>query len=203
VINDAVISTAWSAFGSSSLFLDKNGPSEHGSVVRFPTSADWDLGSGAFTIEFFYQAPNLGGAPQIQYVFRGPSNNYIFWFAGQTLTFRCTDGSSPVTLSDTNTPDNSSTYYACVDFDGSKYRLYTNTTGAGGAPSSTASMKASDTSPITISSSATTIQFGSTGATIFDSTFGGSVDDFRFTKGVFRYGTDSAIPVPTAAFPRS
>ena len=201
---DATISTAHAKAGLSSLALTTAG-SNGKSVVQWPTSTDWNLGSSPFTIEFFYAGLGLRGSGA-QIIFQGPNGNYQFYYGGLVLTFTATDGSSTVTLSEpVNIPDSSADwFYICVDFDGSKYRLYNNFSGSSGNPPplATASMVSSSTSVITIATSATPIQFGSASATIFVNTCDCWIDEFRFTKGVARYATNGSFPVPTAPFPR-
>jgi hypothetical protein len=203
---DVKISTTRKRFGASSLWLARttNGTS----AISFPTSANWDIGAGQFTIEFFFSINNLDGGSTVQQpVFSGPNRNYEIRFQGLIFTFSATDGGAGAfTLSDAvNVPDGTQWYYCAVDFDGTKYRLYHNMNGASGSQGpafANANMIASHTGGITISSSATLLEIGSTGLTISLHSADMWVDEVRFTKGVARYATDTSFPVPTAAFPR-
>jgi len=71
--------------------------------------------------------------------------------------------------------------------------------------SGTAAMVASSTpSSSAMSNEATKFSVGSpSGFGSSGQRYDGQLDDVRFTKGVCRYDTDSAITVPTAAFPNS
>jgi hypothetical protein len=201
VTPDATISTTNAKAGASSLWLTRTVTGR--SMITFPTSSDWDIGAGRFTLELFFIAVALNGGGVIQPLVRGPNDNWMLWFNGTNLAFTYTNGVTPVTISDGVTvPNISSWYYGCVDFDGTKYRLYHNLNGNGGLPLSTAAMAASSTTLETIASSATVLSIGETSTALGRHPPEAYLDELRFTKGVARYATDAGFPVPLVPFPR-
>jgi hypothetical protein len=200
---DAIITTSFHKAGSSCLQMINGATGED--AITWPGSNDWNFGSGAFTIEGFLNvgAGAVSGSGR-QDIFVGPVDNWYVYWSGNLLSFTATNGTTPFTISDTtNTLTGNQWYYFCIDFDGLKYRLYDNMNGAGGLPLANAAMVASNSSPITIASnSGVTVQFGTTAVTVGHHSFFGYIDEFRITKGVARYASDSGFAVPTVPFPR-
>jgi hypothetical protein len=198
----AAISAAESKAGISSLWLSRT-ESSGKAIITFPASGDWNIGAGLFTLECFFQTVALDGGSVFQPLIRGPNNNWVLFFSGPHLAFQYTDGVTPITITDTVIqPDAFDWYYVCVDFDGTKYRLYHNISGVDESPLSTAAMRASSTTLETIASSATVLSIGETATTISDHVPEVYLDEIRFTKGIARYASDSGFAVPTVPFPR-
>ena len=83
------ISTAMSKFSGSSLYLDGS------SSIKIPNNANLNLGTGVFTIEFWFYLPSLPsyitwflhktGAPQQQIYITNPSRELVSGFLGGSL----------------------------------------------------------------------------------------------------------------------
>ncbi len=184
----ATISTAQFKFGASSLVV-----ADSTSGIYFSDSNDWNLGAGSFTIEMFIRPTAVGGTQFLCGQWQS-SLAWAIFLSGTSLTWiNTTNGSTQnFDISSVGTVANNTWYHVCVDFDGSKYRMYLAGTLIG-----------SFSTPRTLfnSTDALTIGNGSTGLAF--SAFQGYMDEFRITKGTARYANDSGLTVPTAAFPRS
>lgn len=181
------ISTAQSKFGSSSLHLT-------GNSVDYADSADWDLGSGHFTVEMFAYPGVVSGvqfligqwnaAPDLGWQLYLNDANLV-WNTSTTGSDNNTDitGSASITAS--------VWHHLCIDYDGVKYRTYVDGVKDG-----------SFSTPRTLHDSNQNLTIGAAanGSFLFDPGF---VDEVRITKGVARYATDTSFTVPTSAFPRS
>jgi Concanavalin A-like lectin/glucanases superfamily len=187
VVNTAVISTAQSVFGGSSLALDG------ASYISYPDSADWDFSNQPFTVECrFYTNSLAGGVHMIVGQWFSAGNlGWELWLNGSSLQFLLSDdGTTNRTVATTTIAAN--TWYAvAVDFDGSKYRMYIN----GAMVSSSSTLYTINNSPIVLG-----IGASSNGPSSF---INGFVDELRLTKGVARYASDSGYTVAVSAFPRS
>lgn len=181
------ISTAQFKAGSSSLHLT-------GNSVDFPDSADWDLGSGHFTIEFFGYPGTVSG---VQFLVgqwnAAPDLGWQLYMNGNNLCWN-----TSTTGSDNNTDITGSTaitsslwHHLCIDYDGIKYRVYVDGVQNG-----------SFATPRTLFNSSTVLTLGAAanGGFLFDPGF---MDELRITKGVARYATDTSFTVPTVPLPRS
>jgi hypothetical protein len=198
-VTASYISTTSEKFGSSSLYSANQGGTTN-AVITFPNNADWQLGSGLFTIEMWVSCDSsIGGFGGYLAALWGASGNFswVLCIQGQKLTWVIsTDGTT--THADIGgfssipfgTPGGPWTHVA-IDFDGSKYRSYINGT-----------MDASFTTPRTLFNSTAPLSIGNNynGS---NGLFGGFIDELRITKGVARYASDAGFAVPTAPFPRS
>jgi Concanavalin A-like lectin/glucanases superfamily len=182
----AAISTAAHVFtGASSMLLNGTGD-----TLSFPASNDFNFGSGAFTIETSLNAISMSGAGSTTWVIS--NSRWSLTFTGlQLLTFNVTDGSSTTTLTSSAGIGAGAWHPLCIDFDGSKYRLYLD-----------GAMVASSTSLITIPAGTLNCVFGLASGNIFTLGVNGYLDEVRITKGVARYASDSGYAVATAPFPR-
>jgi len=187
--NGASLATGNLKFGTAS--LDITG-ADAAKRVYAADHADWNLGSGQFTIEAFVRftaLPDGGGVHGIASQFGGSSN--MGWFFGMVFGnfafYYSTSGSDTLNVGTVWTPTVDTWYHLAVDRDASNVvRTYI----AGAVHSS-----------------------GTVSATIYDSTramiigndenldrsFAGYIDELRITKGVARYA--GAFTVPSAAFP--
>jgi hypothetical protein len=197
--NGSYISTTIAQFGSSSLYV--NNPGGTGSsVITFPNSADWQLGSGPFTIEMFVCSDtSIGSFGPFLISLWGASGNFswVLSVQGQKLCWSVsTTGSN--NLSDINGLASLGYYttipttftHIAIDYDGAKYRTYINGT-----------MDASSTTLRTLFNSTAVLAIGAN-YNASGNFYGGYIDELRITKGIARYHTDTSFPVPTAAFPR-
>ena len=187
VVGSPAISTAQSVFGGSSLLLNGGGH------IEFADSADWDLSNQPFTIEFRYRPTTVTSTIQFiidQWV--GPQNGWALYQNNAGLSFHgSTTGSNDVAVIDVTSGLAVNTQAAiCVDFDGTKYRMYIN-----------GAMVGSSTSLITFFNSSNPLYIGvSPGSGFFVNAY---LDELRFTKGLASYASDSGYTVATSPFPRS
>jgi hypothetical protein len=185
----SAINTAQQKFGSSSLYLS-------GNSIWFGDSADWAFGSGTFTIETFIRPTSIGSmqflvcqfgaiAPNLGWVLYMNASGTLGWNVSTTGSDNLNDMTSSGALS------NGVWRHVCVDYDGTKYRMYLD-----------GAMVASSTTARTIYHPSQNLGIGSnSNQSAFE--FQGYMDELRITKGVARYASDSGFTAPTSAFPRS
>jgi hypothetical protein len=183
------ISTAQYEFGGSSLALT-------GNSIWFADSTDWAFGSGHFTVEAFIRPTSVGSSQFIVCQF-GPTSGTLGWVlwmnASSQLAWNVsTTGTDNLNdLTSSTTLSNNTWYHVCVDYDGTKYRMYINGV-----------MVASSTTARTINHPTQNLAIGSnSNQSAWE--FQGFIDELRITKGVARYANDSGFTVPTNAFPTS
>jgi hypothetical protein len=168
-------------FGSSSM---SNGE------MTLPSSADWALGTSNFTIECWIRPSSLTGTHHIlAQCFSG--FGWLFFLNSNAISFNVsTTGSDNIGVPAAGGIVVNNWAAVCVDFDGTKYRLYINGT-----------MASSSTRLHTIfnPSVASGIGGSSTGV----DKFSGWIDELRLTKGVARYASDGGYTPATSVFPRS
>lgn len=159
--------------------------------LRWPDHSDYNLGSGLFTVETFFHPTKLTG---VQYLVGqwGGSLGWQLWINDAALSWNIsTNGSNNINDMTSVVALTANTWHhACVDYDGSKYRLYLD--GAMVAYSTTPRIIFDTNSSFTLGSSATANSFF----------FNGYLDETRITKDVARCGSDLGFVVPTAAYPR-
>lgn len=184
---NAQLDTAEKKFGNASLLLDGTGDR-----VAYNDSADFNLSNGLYTVEMWINPDSVTGTRFLAGQWQSAGNlGWVFNLSGSTLRMTVsTDGSSSVSDPTGGTVTTGSWQHVAADFDGSKYRLYHN-----------GSMVGSSTTLRTYNNSTNFLSIGSNhGADSFF--FDGWIDEFRLTKGVARYASDSGLIVPTAPFPR-
>ena len=192
VVGGAVIDTSQHEFGSSSAKL----PKASSSTLEFNASTDWALDSTPFTIETwirfnttppssqYFIVDNWGGASSLGWVLAVDSTGHMVWAVSTTGANNFTD------ISATWNPTTGVWYFIAIDFDGTKYRAYSNGV-----------MIGSSTTLRTIFNPGNKLGIG---ANSINTGFwlDGWLDELRITKGVARYASDAGFAVPTAAFPR-
>jgi hypothetical protein len=182
----AASSSTQSKFGGTSLRLP--GASSYFTV---PQSNDFNIDEVRFTIEFFcrfdsasanqffWQASTSGGA-----LFEIDSNILrLYKTAASGVTYVSYDWSSR----QANT-----WYHVCVEYDQTTYRIYID--GACVATNATAIAPFGGDAALRIGA-----RHGLEGFIYMQ----GYLDEFRWTKGVARYASNSGFTVPTSAYPRS
>lgn len=187
-LNGAAISTAQSFFGGSSLSL--NGSTQ---LTRFSDSADYDLSNGPFTIECWIRPTSVTGTQIILGQWDiAPDLGWVFFHNAGVMSFNLsTTGSDTISQLAGGTVSIGTWYAVCVDFDGTKYRMYVN-----------GAMTASSTTLRTIFNSVNSLAIGASSIS-GGLAFNGFIDELRLTKGVARYANDSGYTVAISAFPRS
>jgi hypothetical protein len=199
-VGNAQITTSQFKFGSSCATFDGSGDR-----ITTPDSADWDFGTGPYTIEGFFrfQTKTTNQALLGQWD-TGPLTNcaWYFYLNGSNLTMRMANATfGIVDMTYAFTPTLGTWYYICVERDATgKTRFYLGTTGTASMVQSGASIL--NFAPFNSTAKLVLGAIGDTnGAASFD--FNGNMDEIKITKGVARYASDAGVTIPTAAFPRS
>lgn len=184
VTGDAQIDTAQQKFGTGSALFDGTDD-----AINVADHADFDL-PAAWTFECWLRFNSTSGD---QAIFGGawnpPSDGYLLRYNSNALEWFCFGGTnlegSPWT------PFTGTWYHVAVDRDGTTTRIYVDgvmigsTTGAqDGVPS-------------------VGFTIGAQNASGAGRPFNGWIDEFRYTRGFARYGSDAGFVVPSAAFPRT
>jgi hypothetical protein len=185
-----VISTAQHKYGASSLSI----PS--GAYINFANSADWQFGSGRFTIEGWFYLLSDSGAGTILGLWNSGQLSWVVLTEvtsgdGKLHWATSIDGSSAnIDITGATTLVANTWNYWAVDFDGAKYRLYLNGV-----------MDGSFVGVRNLFASTAVLSMGESNSP-GGNQFIGYLDEIRITKGVARYASDTGFVVPTAAFPR-
>ena len=181
------ISTAQSKFGGASVVFA--GGSDR---LIVPSSADFDFGSGDFTLEA--RVRPMSASQNYVIMDRGRYTDFTPWLlmlSGGALRLLCSNGYGSWDVCNiTGTTNLAATtwHHVAATRESSTFRIFVNGTQEGTATSATA-----------LGSTTNAVQIGND----TDSTYGfnGYMDDIRITKGVARY--TSGFSVPTEAFPNS
>lgn len=192
---NAQITTSQFKFGSSSGAFDGSGD-----FITAPDSADWDFGSGNFTIEGFFRFLTKQDSQAMigQWDNAGTFSNsaWFLYINGGQLMLRRVVGSTTFDVSAAFAPTLGTWYHIAVDRDslGPSTRIYVNGAKIARLDSST-----------TPNNSTNVLSIGriGTGTTFSSFDFNGNMDELRITKGVARYASDAGFTVPSSAYPRS
>jgi hypothetical protein len=185
---NAQVSTTQSKFGGASGYFDGAGD-----YLSIPDSADFDFGSGNFTIEFWIYFSTTGQT----HLICGQADSFL---SNGTIPFACSrtatnyiifeaySGSTNIiTLQTTSTVTSSVWYHVAIVRNSNIFKLYLNGIEQQSATSSSA-----------LSNSTNPFSIGRLG--LYNGFFfSGYIDDFRLTKGIARY-TSNFTP-PSQAFP--
>lgn len=183
---NAQISTAQSVFGTGSILLDGTGD-----YITTPSHADFNFGTGDFTIEAWIRPAAFSGDQVIAARFTTWSTSVGFYFGTRAgspniLIFRGGD-SLPITLNGNTALSTGTWYHVAVSRVSGVTRMFVN--GVAQTATHTGSVNITSTSALAIGA----------GPATFNENFNGYIDDLRITKSVGRYSADFAVP--TAAFP--
>lgn len=190
-VTSATISTLQTKFGATVARFSGSTP-----TVAFASSADWQFGSGPFTIEGWYWPDTTSATSTILALWGSGSLSFLLFAAmggDNKLHWDTSTSGSNVNadiIGATSLVANSKFYAWCVDFDGSKYRLYLDGV-----------MDGSFSTPRTLFNATATLTMGTSNGG--GNVMSGYLDEVRITKGVARYASDSGYTIPAAAFPRS
>lgn len=196
---NAQLDTAQSKFGSASLLLDGTGDG-----VLADNTADWQFGSGQFTVEGFVRFNSVSSDVYLVALYdttsqrswalaKGPNSG-----ANATWGFNNSTNGTGTTGNIVSSAIATSTgvwYHFAADRDASNVlRLYRDGT-----------MIASGTFSGTYHASTGKLSLGgfTTSGAMAGFYLNGWMDEVRITKGVARYASDSGFTVPTAAYPRA
>lgn len=186
--SNAITVTADSKFGTASgEFL--SGSSR---TLTSPSSADWDLGSGDFTIEGWIKKPTHAAAFEGILVRDaiGGTRGWLFIkdYPGHALKFGCFSGGTEFSVTDTIAMPTNAWVHVAATREGGTLRLFRN---------GMLVASRTDLSTSAINSSGTPLCFGDlygTSAPNPSTYLDGLLDDWRITKGVARYTEDFVVP---------
>lgn len=185
----AEVDTAQKVFGTGSFTVAGI------NVLEYPDHADWHLAAGDFTIETWVRFTNTTGFQVIASQYTATTQQaWVFQrgSAGDLQFVYSANGTTNTTHGAAWSPSIDTWYAVCAERSGSTIRLYVDGAMLGSAGSITA----------TIFNSTALFRIGALQSGGLTSFFKGWIDEFRFTKGVARYNSDSGYTVPTSAFPR-
>ena len=190
-VTGLVLSSAQAKFGATSSDFSGAGG---GNAWTTPDSADWDFGSGLFTVECFVRANSSISSGNFafvsQYPGSGSTNAWSLCIVGGQLSFYySTNGSQNNTrVNGTWSPSTNTWYHVAADRDaGGVLRVYVD-----GSVIASATVSSTFFNPSRILS---------IGSDTFSARLPGYMDEVRITKGVARYA--GAFTPPSAAFPDS
>lgn len=196
--NDATSSGGLTTINKSTVKFGSGSIKTSTDALYFPSSSNWDFGTGPFTIEFWVNFTGTSGARALisHYAVGGTPPHFEFYLQSGALRLYLSTGSGSFYSNSTSgVTFSAGTWYAvCLERDTSNIlRIYVNgvrrslTTGYNGSFSSF-----SPSSNLIIGSLRT-------GVTTWDSL--AYFDEIRITKGIARYASDSGYDVQTEAFP--
>jgi len=182
--NQAQVDTADKKFGSGSLLVDGSGD-----YISAPASADWNFGSGDFTIDFWLKGNAVSDKFPIGTWGNGGSNSWgiIYRRSGNILSFIFHDGSEKIYDTSGFDVAPGAWYHVAVERYGSNISIYVN---------GTRYYNKSDYSGTFTDPGAATLRIGSSGG----QDFSGWIDEVRISKGIARYQAAETIDVPVAEY---
>lgn len=187
-LNGANIATAQFKFGNASAYFD--GSNDH---LEGAASADYQFGTGDFTVEFFlrfFTLPTVEGAAGLIGTYNSSTGGWLVQrseSSGGLLRFLQGD---TVLLSAAWAPGTNTWYHIAVTRSGSSLRVFVNGSQIGSTV--TDSTNLNSLTPLTIG------RLNLSGGLQHLNAY---MDEIRITKGVARY--TSNFSVPTEAFPNS
>lgn len=198
-LGGAKISTAQSKFGGASgLFVGNFGASTGQSALSIANHADFDFGSGDFTIEGFVRLASLASVSNVSHglickrattaVF-APFNLEMSYAAGPTRLKGqvSTSGSSWITCQSTTNLSPGLFYHIALCRAGTNLRMFLDGVQQGSTQTVSGALM-TNTAAVTIGAASVARDYG----------LSGYLDDWRITKGVARYTEN--FTAPTAAF---
>lgn len=181
-VGNAQIDTAQFKFGSAAILFDGTGDR-----VTFADHADWDLGSGDFTIEAWVRLVNTSGNNMICGRVTSGTSYFYFGFEGTTFRFRDFHASANVVnISSVVTISTATWYHCAIVRSGNNFMLFLDGVQQGST--------VVDADALT--DRAVVLEIGSMtdNATYV---MNGWIDDFRWTKGLARYTANFTPPTVT------
>lgn len=180
---NAQISTAQSKFGGASMLFD--GSEDYLSV---PDSADWDFGTGDFTVEIWVRFTSHASVMTLICNYLNSSVGWSLQRRNDTNTIRF--GSGDGALLDVSwTPTDGVWYHLAISRNGTALRAFVDGTQVGSTVTNSTNITGS-TNPLLV---------GALFAGSYLQFFAGHLEDLRITKGVARYTAD--FTAPTRAHP--
>jgi hypothetical protein len=190
---DAQISKGACKFGISSGLFNVSGV---GGYITTPDHADFDFGSGNFTIDFWCRATAVGQTNGSTIVGKGSS--YHPWLllqraggGGYILGFYSSSNNSSWNLASdltVGTITKNVWNHVAIVRDGATMRTFVD-----GVPGSTANI-----STTALMTSSAVVRIGN--VNIATTNFTGSIDEFRFSKGIARWTSDFSASLPPSPY---
>lgn len=186
--DNAQLDTAQALFGSSSLLLDGTGD-----FISAPDSADFEMGSGDFTIEIAFRFATLGGIQNLCSKWTATGNQRSYILRAETDSnnlqwiWSVTGSATAVTLQSSVTWATGQWYRATISRVGATWYLFLD-----------GALLTSGTAATPFATGTAIFKIGNTDSSNY---FNGWIDEFRFTKGVGRYTAN--YTVDAAAFPHT
>ena len=180
---NAQIDTAQKVFGTASGFFDGNGD-----YIDTPDSEDFNVGSGDFTVDFWFRRTTASSATQylcgqVDSALSVGSRSILFYFTGANKLFaivRSVSGDYKY-VETIFAPSTSVWYHAAFVRYGNTLSLYLN-----------GSLQGSMAITVEVVSSSSKWAIGRAGE--YPSYFDGYIDEFRFSKGIARWTTNFTPP---------
>jgi len=172
-VGNAQISTAVSRFGGSSIAFDGTGD-----VLVAPNSANWDMGSGNYTIEFWVYMNTLTGNQT--FIARANTASIyatfdIGWYSSVLRLYVSNNGSTyAVSLASSISPAATTWTHIAVTRNGSTYTIWVNGVSGGTATDSGSAVANGN-------------NLGIGGYANAANSLNGYIDELRITKGFARY----------------
>ena len=181
---NAQLDTAQSKYGTASLLLDGTGD-----YVSTGDSADWDFGTGDFTIELWVRFNSIGSAQTFFSNYTGTSQGMGFQYRtdGTSRLNFFTSGDSPTFAFNTSL-STGQWYHIALSRNGTNLRAFVDGTQVGSTLTCSENITDAASVLFFIGSLNGSVQF-----------VNGWLDDLRITKGVGRYTAN--FTAPTAQFP--
>lgn len=177
-VGNAQVDTAQSKFGGASCLLDGTGD-----YLSIPDNADWNLGTGDFTIDLWVRFNSLQAGMIWNQGATANTNRYYWYFTGSALAFHVwTSSVNTINISKSWSPSTNTWYHIALVRTGNDFKMFVDGTQIGTTTTDTDSI--SDYSGIAAIGSETG------GATYLD----GWIDEFRFSKGIARWTTTFTPP---------
>lgn len=178
---DAEIDTAVTALGRNTVLLDGSGD-----YITFPDSADWDFGTGDFTVECHFQSALNAVTGVLLSVYDTPLGWSLQHLSGAALRFLVGD---TLIKSETWNPVEGTMFHVSVTRSGTDVRMFIDGVELGSATTDSTDLTGS-TNPLTIGALGVPQQF-----------VNGNIGAVRITKGFARYTanfTPPAVFYPTS-----
>lgn len=186
---NAQLDTAQFKFATASGLFDGTGD-----YISTPDSADWDFGTGDFTVEAFirFNALPVSGVACLVSNYQNTTTGWYFQFRNDFAVARLNFGSSGDTpvVDAAWSPSTGVWYHVAVSRSGSSVRFFVNGTQIG----------STGTNSENISGSTGALHVGTLNSAIAQY-FNGWMDELRITKGVARYTAN--FTAPASPFPDS
>ncbi len=179
-VASAQLDTAQKKFGTSSLLL--NGSTDY---ITFPDHADWNFGSGDFTIDFWIKSTQATGALVCGQLNNAGGDLSFYFYLNLTankITFRVQDTSGHSVTSTTSVNDGAWHHITGVRYN-DEMKLYINGVSEGTPIGSLG----------TVPNRSTLLAIGR-GGEYNGLYYDGWVDEFRISKGVARWTANFTIP---------